>query len=56
MIAVSSEDRSKLHIAVLDPVFRRDDQPGSTRTYDLARRLVQVFVEPRRERYGRIET
>ena len=36
------EDRSKLHIAVLDPFFRRDDQPGSTRTHDIARRLTQA--------------
>jgi len=30
-----------LHILVLDPLFRLTDQPGSTRTLDLARRLIQ---------------
>ena len=42
MTPASPEDRSKLHIAVLDPFFQRDDQPGSTRTYDLVRRLVHA--------------
>ena len=31
-----------LHILILDPLFQRADQPGSTRTYDLGRRLVEA--------------
>ncbi len=31
-----------LHVLILDPLFRRADQPGSTRTYDLSRRLADA--------------
>ncbi len=36
------DSAGKLHILALDPVFRLADQPGPTRTYDLAQRLTQA--------------
>ena len=33
---------SGLHVLVLDPLFRLPDQPGPTRTYGIAKRLIQA--------------
>ena len=38
----SADGAGKLHILMLDPVFRRADRPGPTRTYDLAQRLAHA--------------
>ena len=33
----AASDNGALHILLLDPVYRTPDQPGETRSYDLAR-------------------
>jgi lipopolysaccharide/colanic/teichoic acid biosynthesis glycosyltransferase/glycosyltransferase involved in cell wall biosynthesis len=40
--ASSGDSRDVLHILLLDPFFRLPDQPASTRSYDIGRRLVQA--------------
>ena len=37
----AASDNGALHILLLDPVYRTPDQPGETRSYDLARSFVQ---------------
>lgn len=42
MSAKSDTTRDGLHILILDPALRLPDQPGPTRTFDLAKRLRQA--------------
>ena len=41
-VASPPADHGKLHILMLDPFFQRPDQPGATRTFDLAKRFTQA--------------
>jgi len=38
----SANTSGRLHILILDPCLRRPDHAGNTRTYDIARRLLQT--------------